>query len=91
MTPPFQDERHKRPLQRLIGRPFLAAALSLGLLTFLLVATNVWLAWRAHADAWSVALSEEEILSHWRNDTQVQAICLLLLITVRAIWKLCFP
>lgn len=33
----------------------------------------------------TVALSEEEILSHWRSATQVQAICLLLLITVIAL------
>ena len=64
MTPPFQDERHQRPLQRLIGRPFLAAALSLGLLTFLLVATNAWLAWRAHADAWSQAAKTSRNLGH---------------------------
>ena len=64
MTPPFQDERLQRPLQRLIGRPFLAAALSLGLLTFLLVATNAWLAWRAHADAWSQAAKTSRNLGH---------------------------
>lgn len=65
MKPKFQGySRNTRLLQNLLGRPFLVAALSLGVLTFLLIATNVWLAWRAYEDDWSQAAKTSRNLGH---------------------------
>lgn len=47
-----------------VGRPFLVAGAFLALLTVVLIATNVWLAWRSYDAAWSQATKTSRNLGH---------------------------
>jgi diguanylate cyclase (GGDEF)-like protein len=46
------------------GRPFLAAGFFLSLLTVVLIATNVWLAWRNYDAAWAQSIKTSRNLGH---------------------------
>ncbi|MCD2514299.1 GGDEF domain-containing protein [Comamonas endophytica] len=57
-------EQDERKLPDPAGRPFLAAGFFLVLLTVVLIATNVWLAWRSYDAAWSQATTTSRNLGH---------------------------
>lgn len=61
---PSGVEQDGRTLPRPEGRPFLAAGVFLALLTAVLIATNMWSAWRAYDAAWSHASRTSKNLGH---------------------------
>jgi len=61
---PSDVENDGQTLPGLEGRPFLAAGVFLALLTAVLIATNVWSAWRAYDAAWSQASKTSRNLGH---------------------------